>query len=197
METTNNQDNQPTISTAACPLISYDVRKCGNTERQAEFAIEQIFNGRIVKVVDHTNLQKLSEALLDRIIQKLVATYKLHICEIEINRKKLTIALKNPSKSISQITSVTKLIKLLAAKGGKIVNTSSLSVEEIAQARASGRMVVTSDSLEFCWIPEIKQFPSNEEEVAEFDRYYPLPVELPEDVEKRIARWVMLNGLSK
>ena len=72
------------------------------------------------------------------------------------------------------------LLDLLALHGGKIVSTASLTPEAINQARASGRMYVDEHSLGYVWEPEINRFPETAEEVEQFEKWYPLPVELPE-----------------
>lgn len=73
----------------------------------------------------------------------------------------------------------TKLFSLLAQYGGEIVCSNNLSANDIAQARASERMYVDENSLGYVWIPTIKGFPETVEEVEYFERWYPLPVELP------------------
>jgi hypothetical protein len=78
------------------------------------------------------------------------------------------------------MVTIETLLELLALHGGKIVSTASLTPEWIEQARASGRMYVDNNSLGFVWEPDIKQFPETVEEVEWFEKWYPLPVELPE-----------------
>lgn len=79
---------------------------------------------------------------------------------------------------------ITPLLEFLAQYGGKIVSTGSLEPEWINQARASGRLYVDESSLGYVWEPDIKQFPETEREVEWLERWYPLPVELPEHLKK-------------
>lgn len=78
------------------------------------------------------------------------------------------------------------LLELLAQHGGAIVSTASLSVYDIDQARASGRMYVDKNSLGFVWMPyECKgdfQIPQTVDEVEFFERWYPLDIELPTEL---------------
>jgi hypothetical protein len=80
------------------------------------------------------------------------------------------------------MVTIEKLLELLALHGGKIVSTASLTSELIEQARASGRMFVDNNSLGYVWEPDIKQFPETEEEAEWLEKWYPLPVELPDDL---------------
>lgn len=72
------------------------------------------------------------------------------------------------------------LLDLLAEHGGTIESTASLSVEEINQARASGRLYVDENSLGYAWIPQIDKLPTTEKEVEFLEKWFPLKVELPE-----------------
>ena len=74
------------------------------------------------------------------------------------------------------------LFRFLAQYGGKIVSTSSLQPEWINQARASGRLYVDGNSLGYVWEPDITKLPTNEDEVEFFERWFPLDVELPEEL---------------
>ena len=84
-----------TISTLNCTLIRNDIRQCGNTTRQADFAVEQILNNKKVKVIDHTEIDKASDHLFDLIIKKLISEYKFNLCELSFNKRDQTIALKS------------------------------------------------------------------------------------------------------
>lgn len=72
------------------------------------------------------------------------------------------------------------LLDLLAEKGGEIVSTASLNQSSIDQARASGRMYVDENGLGFVWMPDIHLLPTNDAELAEFEKWFPLDVPLPE-----------------
>lgn len=75
-----------------------------------------------------------------------------------------------------------KLLNFLAEYKGCIVSTASLSVYEINQAKASGRIYVDENSLGYVWQPDMNKFPETEEEVELFERWYPLDVDLPEEI---------------
>lgn len=76
-----------------------------------------------------------------------------------------------------------KLFEFLAEHGGSIVSSNDLSPDWIEQARASGRMWVDENSLGYIWEPDIKLLPTTEKEVEEFDRWYPLPIKLPKELD--------------
>lgn len=84
-------------------------------------------------------------------------------------------------KKEKQMTEVkiSKLLKLMALYGGKIVSTASLDPEEIRQAMASGRMYVNKQGLGFVWEPPLLRMPRTEKEVKYFEKWWPLDVELP------------------
>ena len=81
------------------------------------------------------------------------------------------------------------LLELLAQYKGSIVSTASLDVEQINQAKASGRMYVDENSLGYVWEPDIKRIPQTDEEVKFFERWYPLEVELPESLKDASFLW--------
>lgn len=83
-----------------------------------------------------------------------------------------------------------KFYDYLSKYGGKIVCTSVLTPFFIDQARASGRLFVQTDGIGYVWEPDINDFPATEEEVEEFEKWYPLPVPDAEliDPEKILAR---------
>lgn len=72
------------------------------------------------------------------------------------------------------------LLALLALHKGTIISTSTLKTGEINQARVSGRLFVDKNGLGFVWEPNLKRFPETDEEVAFFEKWYPLNVPLPE-----------------
>lgn len=86
------------------------------------------------------------------------------------------------------------LLSLLAEYGGSIISSNDLHADLIAQARASNRMYVDENSLGYIWEPPFAgRFPMTENEVALFERCYPIEVELPaelsfENIWKRINR---------
>jgi len=86
------------------------------------------------------------------------------------------------------------LFSLLAEFGGSIISSNDLHPDLIAQARESNRMYVDENSLGYIWEPQFAgRFPMTENEVALFERCYPIEVELPEDLSfeniwKRINR---------
>lgn len=81
-----------------------------------------------------------------------------------------------------QATDIEKLLAFLAQYGGEIVSTAKLTPEWIEQARASGRLYVDENSLGYVWEPDINGFPTTEQKVEEFEKWYPLDVELPESL---------------
>ena len=86
------------------------------------------------------------------------------------------------------------LLSLLAEHGGTIISSNDLHPDLIAQARQSNRMYVDENSLGYVWEPPFAgRFPMTENEVALFERCYPIEVELPaelnfENIWKRINR---------
>lgn len=80
------------------------------------------------------------------------------------------------------MTTYQDLFNFLSLYGGNIVSSSSLSPEWIEQAKASGRIYVDVNNLGFVWEPDIKGFPQTEEEIAFFEKWYPLPCKLPESL---------------
>lgn len=80
------------------------------------------------------------------------------------------------------MTTIENLLELLALHGGSIVSTASLKPNEINQARASERMFVNENSLGFVWMPKIEWFPTTIEEVKQFEKWFPLDEELPDEL---------------
>jgi hypothetical protein len=78
------------------------------------------------------------------------------------------------------VEQIETLLDYLAMYGGKIVCTASLDVDDINQARASKRMYVDQVAIGYVWIPNLTKFPENDEEVAFFEKWYPLEIEIPD-----------------
>lgn len=74
------------------------------------------------------------------------------------------------------------LLELLSTKGGSIVCSAALSEYMVRQAQASDRMCVNEDGIGYVWEPDMKRLPETEEEVKEFEKYYPLDIDLPEEL---------------
>ena len=72
------------------------------------------------------------------------------------------------------------LFELLIEHGGEIVSTNSLDPYNIDQARASNRMWVDDNGLGFVWMPPCQLLPTTEQGVENFDKWFPLVVEMPE-----------------
>lgn len=87
-----------------------------------------------------------------------------------------------------EISEIKRLFDLLAMHGGKIVSTASLDVEDINQAREGQRMLVDENSLGYAWIPKFDKMPETVEEVKNFEKWYPLDVELPEKL--KTVDWI-------
>lgn len=79
-------------------------------------------------------------------------------------------------------TTIKDLLKLLAYHKGTIVSTASLNTEDINQARASNRMYIDDGHLGYVWMPELDRLPETDEEVEQFEKWYPLHIEMPEDL---------------
>lgn len=94
--------------------------------------------------------------------------------------------LTDTTNSVNMVVTVNSLLELLAMYGGKIVSTNSLDVHDINQARDSNRMYVDENFLGYVWIPNIKSFPINEEEIDFFEKWYPLDIEVPKEVTERM-----------
>lgn len=89
----------------------------------------------------------------------------------------------NPREiTFEKIITIETLLEFLSLHGGEIVSTSSLDTNSINQARASGRMYVDENSLGYVWIPDINKLPETDEEVMFFEKWYPLDVEMPEEL---------------
>lgn len=84
------------------------------------------------------------------------------------------------------MVTIENLLELLALHGGKIVSTASLDTNSIENARVTERMYVDSNSLGFVWEPNfygggvLFMIPETEEEVAWFDKWFPVCPPLPE-----------------
>lgn len=76
-----------------------------------------------------------------------------------------------------------RMLDDLAKYGGRIVSTASLDPDQIAQARASGRMYVDEKTFYgFVWEPPIMRIPQTTREVKLWEKWFPLEVELPESL---------------
>jgi hypothetical protein len=80
------------------------------------------------------------------------------------------------------IVTMLDLMELLAQHGGTIESTASLKPNDIEQARASGRMYVDQWSLGYVWMPNIKRMPITDKEIELFEKWFPLDIELPEEL---------------
>ena len=99
----------------------------------------------------------------------------------------------NDVNHVLAVVTINSLLELLAMYGGKIVSTSSLDVDDINQARASNRMYVDENFLGYVWIPNIKSFPTNDEEIDFFEKWYPLTIEVPKEVTERMLQRIFNN----
>lgn len=77
-----------------------------------------------------------------------------------------------------------RLFEFLIQHGGRIVSSTELNPDDIAQARASGRMFVDINSLGYIWKPPLDKFPETIEEVKQEEKWYPLVPELPDDLKE-------------
>lgn len=79
--------------------LEFDKKECGkatgNTTRQIDFAIDNLYKGNAVKVEDHSELTSANKLLFDKIIKRLYFEHNLSYLEktnkIKINKNKLTI----------------------------------------------------------------------------------------------------------
>ena len=85
------------VNTVNCPGINRRKKKCGNTTKQVNFAIECLFNGVEVKVVDHSLLKESNKALFNKILYRLEIEHDLELLvtkeKIDINQNKFLISL--------------------------------------------------------------------------------------------------------
>lgn len=88
---------------------------------------------------------------------------------------------------------INKLLDYLAQWGGEIVSTAKLTPNWIEQARASGRLYVREDSLGFVWEPPINRIPETDEEIEFFERWFPIPVKLPKELEDPSAFFELMK----
>jgi hypothetical protein len=87
------------ISTLDCPGIRIGERRCGNTTRQIDFAIQELFNGKIVFVRDHYGSNKeqnghIMRRLIDRLLNDHNYTSKGLESDFIIDKDNFTIELK-------------------------------------------------------------------------------------------------------
>ena len=83
---------------------------------------------------------------------------------------------------------IKQLLELLVAHNGKIVSTGQLSLYDIEQAKASNRMYVDEKYLGYVWMPDFEKFPETPEEVEFFEKWYPLEIEVPKNLNDRMMR---------
>lgn len=89
-----------TISTLRCPSIKSSERKCGNTTRQVDYAIQRLFQGQTVKVEDHAHTGEnsdMNKRLMDLIIERITLEHfrnTLQRNKIKIDRKANTIKIE-------------------------------------------------------------------------------------------------------
>lgn len=100
---------------------------------------------------------------------------------------------RKPEEKYNNIT-MRDLLNLLAAHKGSIVSTASLSVEDIEQAKASKRMFVDNNSLGYVWQPDFLKLPETPEEVEQFEKWYPLDVKLPKELES--CEWLFTKRIN-
>lgn len=81
------------VSTLDCQGLT-NKRGDGNTTRQINFAIERLFKGDRVIVVDHFKSFKASVMLLTKIVDRLVAEHRIDFNKVVIDQTKLEIELK-------------------------------------------------------------------------------------------------------
>ena len=72
-----------------------------------------------------------------------------------------------------------ELFDYLIQYGGKIISSNELQSHWINQAMASNRMWVDDNGFGFIWEPNIEKMPETIEEVKEFEKWYPIEMELP------------------
>jgi hypothetical protein len=80
------------------------------------------------------------------------------------------------------MSTANELFEYLKQYGGQIISSNDLSPEWIEQARASNRFYVDDNGFGFVWEPKINGFPETVEELNEFEKWYPLPCKLPENL---------------
>lgn len=88
------------------------------------------------------------------------------------------------------------LIDKLKYEKGKIVCSSSLSINEIENARATNRFYVDKDGIGFAWIPDCGfdlLTATTEEEaikfIEAFEKYYPIHEKMPDRLKDAKAIW--------
>lgn len=83
------------------------------------------------------------------------------------------------------MATIETLLEYLAQYGGQIISSNDLHPQWIEQARASNRMYVDDNSLGYVWEPNLEYgLPTNDEELEQFKKWYPLPVPLPESLKE-------------
>ncbi len=75
-----------------------------------------------------------------------------------------------------------KLLNSMKKYGGSIVLMTSLDLYDRNQARASSRIFTDKTQTSYIWNPPARLMPVTDEEIQDFERWYPLEVELPESL---------------
>lgn len=82
------------VYTSQCPGLT-TIRRDGNTTRQIDFAIQKLFEGYRVRVIDHYGTRQANENLFDKILWRLNTEHEYYTqAMLEVNINKLEIELK-------------------------------------------------------------------------------------------------------
>lgn len=112
--------------------------------------------------------RELAGKVLDKHLPHFKHTFQFN------NRREIINAMEEYASQFSTPNKgLTDLLELLALHGGQIVSTASLSPFDIEQARAGNRMYVDQNSLGYVWEPKIDKMPETEEEVKQFEKWFP------------------------
>jgi len=84
------------------------------------------------------------------------------------------------------MNTITHLIDLAVQYGGSIISADTLQPYELDQAEASNRLYSDANGHKLIWTPDIEDFPSNDDEVEFFERWYPLEMEVPDGLLEKI-----------
>jgi len=97
------------------------------------------------------------------------------------------------------MNTIQDLLLLLTKYGGVIKSAVCITNFDLLQAKASGRFFVNTDLMEYVWIPEIMDFPTTDQEVEFFDKWYPLhtDLQLPPDFCENIFKQATLIDKAK
>lgn len=90
------------------------------------------------------------------------------------------------------------LLMLLARFGGHVVSSNDLDPMEIRQARESNRMFVADEGFGFVWEPLFDEiFPTKPSDIELYERCYPIDVDVPDKLTKRMERLINLGLTGK